>query len=381
MAVSVALLLAPRIALADDDDGRPKTTPHPVAAQVDESTLERLAPHFAGAFVLGVGQIQSVPSAVPQRKVDYAFTSVFGAGVEGRVFDTWGYTAIVTANTNTNLDGTNGGFAPELIKFEWHPHDRIWVDGGYIRIPFSVGQSTIISSSMFPTRPQPTELFQGGADAGLLARYESDEGKVRVRAGVFDGLSLRTQVPDYTTRGPVVSLSTEFSPLGGMPGLQGDYKHSEFRFALAAGGIYRRGTAFDPTGYAGLGVQDIGVALAARIWFKGFYLQAEYLRDYRTDDLSGRPKLTQGAYAETSYHVIANRRGISPMARLGWSEADGQFFPLHVITGNAGIAFFPRADLDDRGRVRFILAYQTERRVEESESAYGVIGSILYGFR
>ena len=381
MAVSLALALGTARARADEASA--EITAHPVAAlEGSDSLLEKLAPANVGGFVLANGAVQSVPSATPRNQTDYNLTSVFGISASGHPFEKWEYRGFITANVSTSaLNGTGGGFSPEYIAFTYHPVDHVRLEGGYIRIPFSVGQSTVITNSMFPTRPQPTELFQGGADAGLLASYESPEGRLRARIGVFDGLSLNTSVPNHTTRGPVGSVSTEISPLGGMPGIEGDYKDSPFRFALAAGAIYRAGTAYDPKGYEGIGVHDFGIALAARFSLHGLYGQAEYLQDVRTDDLSGRPHLTRGAYGETSYHVRVRRRvGLSPMFRLGWSEADAQFFPLHIVTGNAGLALYPRGDLANRGSVRIIVEYQSERRIEEGETGYGVLASVLANF-
>ena len=68
------------------------------------------------------------------------------------------------------------------------------------------------------------------------------------------------------------------------------------------------------------------------------------------------------------------------MFRLGWSEGDAEFYPLHIVTGNAGLALYPRGDLADRGSVRIIIEYQSERRIEEGETGYGVIASVLARF-
>lgn len=384
VSLAVVLLLRPAIARADDEasGSDPELSAHPLGAITDSpSIVEKLAPKNASGFVLANGSVFSVPSAVPRNQTDYRLESVFGIRAQGHPFEKWEYEAFVTTNINTSvLGGTNGGFSPERIAFTYRPTEGLWIDGGYIRIPFSAGQSTVITNSMFPTRPQPTDLFQGGADAGLLANYESKKQIFRAKLGVFDGLSLKTAIPNHTTRGPVVSLSTELSPLEGMPGIEGDYNGTDFRFALAANMVYRRGTAYDPRGYEGLGVQDFGLAFALRFRLYGLYGQAEYLQDIRTDDVSGRPRVTRGTYFETSYHVLVDRFGISPMARIGWSEGDAGFYPLHIVSGNAGFGFYPRGDLAERGSVRIILEFQTERRVEEQESAFGGLGSILARF-
>lgn len=381
VAVSIAILLSAPSAWAEDGEA-PELTPHPLGAIEDSpSVLEKLVPKNAAGFVLANGEVTSVPSATPRNQTDYRLTSVFGLRATGHPYEKWEYIAFVTANISTSaVNGTGGGFSPERIALTYRPIDHVTVEGGYIRIPFSAGQSTVITNAMFPTRPQPTERFQGGADAGFLASYDGVEDRLHLKLGLFDGLSLNTIIPDHTTRGPVVSFSSEIAPLGSMPGIEGDYNGSDFRFALAGNVVYRNGTAYDRSGYEGVAVKDFGFAFALRFRFRGLYGQGEYLQDIRTDDLSGRPRVTKGTYGETSYHVLVNRFGLAPMARLGWSEVDGGFYPLHVVTGNAGLGFYPRGDLADRGSVRIIVELQTERRVEERETAYGALGSVLANF-
>ncbi len=380
IAVAVALALGSASARADAP-APDSVSPHPVAATGDDESLGKdLVPKRVFGFVLANGSLTHVPTSVARTRTTYQLASVLGLSAAGHPLEKWEYEAFITTNVNTDINGTSGSFAPELIALTYKPIDHVSLRIGYMRIPFSVGQSSVITNSMFPTRPQPTQLFQGGADAGFLAGYDSEGGKLRGRLGVFDGLSLNTVVPDHTTRGPVISVSTEVSPLGEMPRIEGDYKKSDFRFALAAGLVYRVGTAFDRSGYSGLGVDDLGVAFAARMAFKGLYVQGEYLQYRRTDTLSGRPRVTRGTYGEASYHVRVKRMGLSPMARLGWSEGDAGFYPLEIITGNVGFAFFPRGDLDDRGRVRLVLEYQGERRVAEGETGYGALGSVMARF-
>jgi hypothetical protein len=250
-----------------------------------------------------------------------------------------------------------------------------------MRIPFSVAQAAVITTSMFPTRPGPTALFQSGADAGLLASYEHPSGYVRARLGLFDGLSLGLTLPNHVERAPVASAFLDVAPFGAMPTLEGDFGDSSFHLALGGGLLYRNGTAYDPAGYEGLHVTDTRLAAALRLSFKGIFVQGEYLHAVQTDDLSGRPRVARGTYAEASYYFTIKRKlGFAPITRLGWSVQDEGFFPRHIVTFDTGLALYPRADLSEPGALRLVLEYLSERHVEEAEIAYGGLASILYRF-
>ena len=204
---------------------------------------------------------------------------------------------------------------------------------------------------------------------------------MHVKAGLFDGASLGLTFPQLTTRGPVGVLSVEASPLGAMKALEADFGDTPFRFAFSAAGLYRSAQAYDGRGYEALSMRDWRIAFALRASYRGAFLQGEYLQATQSDDLSRRPRIARGAYAEASYYLAVQKKlGLSPVARVSWSVQDESFFPLHVVALQAGLALYPRGDVPDPSVLRFILQYRGERRVEELEVAHGVILSGMYRF-
>jgi hypothetical protein len=356
----------------------PTFSPHPQQAVTPPPPEESLLPKQAGGFLAINGSAQSVPSAIARNQADYSLSGAVGVSATGHPSQRWDYQVFVVASAAADaVNGLSGNIAPEQIWIKYEPLPAFSILAGYTRIPFSAAQGTAISSSMFPTRPQPTDLFQGGADAGVLASYEPLEGRVKVKAGLFDGLSLRLALPGHTTNGPAVSGWAEISPLGVMRSIESDFG-SPFHFAVGGGIIYRHATAYDEAGYQGLSVDDIRFSATVRMAYRGLFVQGEYLQGLRTDDLSGRPTLARGTYGEASYYSpIVPTIGIAPLTRLGWSVRDAGFFPLQVISADAGLAFYPRGDLSKPGSVRLIIEYQSERRLAEGQTAYGGIASVL----
>ena len=367
---------------AEADDGL-SAFPPAATIQPDKPTVaDRLYPKAASGFLLVNGNFQSVPSAVARSRADYGVSAVVGVSASGHPWEGWDYLGYVTASIGADaVNGASGSFSPEQITISYHPTKSLTLAGGYLRLPFSIGQATVIANSLFPTRPEPSGLFQGGADAGILATYESPEARVRVKAGLFDGVSLLSAIPFSTTRGPVLAAYTEVAPLGAMSPLEGDFKGSPFRFALTGGIVYRRGSVYRTDGLLGTSFDDVRLALSLRIAVKGFYAQGEYLQDASHGSLDVRDRVSRGAYGEVSYHVLVGEKiGLSPLARVGWSAQDATFFPLHVVTAHAGLALYPRGDLAQRGGVRLVLEYLSERHIEESETAYGGLASVLTRF-
>jgi hypothetical protein len=371
------------------DPGEDDTpTPHPAAAlakdggEGEQEQAAQLVPKFATGFVLVTASYQAIPRAVPRNRYDGSLSSVAGVAAVGQPLEKWDYLAYVLASLQASaVSGTGGAVSPEQITIKYTPTKPFSLQAGWMRLPFSLSQSSVIATSMFPTRPEASSVFQTGADAGLLAAWDPTSGLVHVKAGVFDGLSLGLTIPQLTTRGPVTAASVEVTPLGPMKALEADFGETPFRVGLSASALYRSAKAFDPRGYEALTMHDARFALALRASWRGAFLQGEYLQAVQTDDLSRRPRLTRGAYAEASYYLAVKKKlGLSPVARVSWSVQDESFFPLHVMALQAGLALYPRGDIPDPSALRFILQYRGERRVEELEVAHGAILSGMYRF-
>lgn len=239
-------------------------------------------------------------------------------------------------------------------------------------MPFSPAAAVIITSQMFPTRPQSTQLFMVGADQGLMTSANLIDDRILISAGVFNGSSLELRVPQTTPLAPVYTAFVDVHPLGKMPRVEGDPSRGPFRFALGGGAIYRTGVLFDSTGYESTRFREVRIDGALRISFRGLFVQAEYLRRLQTDDLSGRPASATGAYAQASYfQPIYGNLALAPLARYGFAREDELFAPRKITEIELGVAIYPRADLAEPDKLRFILQYDGEIREPESEIAHG----------
>jgi hypothetical protein len=137
--------------------------------------------------------------------------------------------------------------------------------------------------------------------------------------------------------------------------------------------LYREGTLFESTGYEATRFHELRFDAAARLAFKGLFVQGEYLRRQQRDDLSSRAATATGAYVQSSFFfpIPGTKFALAPLGRYGVSIEDQDFSPRTSIEIEAGIAFFPMAGLDDPNKLRFILQYEGEQRLPEKEVANG----------
>jgi hypothetical protein len=393
--VSAAVLLA-LVAIARPAAGANEeeiSTPHPAAAEAPASSPHPIAaienapapaPALAGlsGFLTTTGAATDIPGTIPSHMVAYTLQGAAGASASGTLPANVEYTAYIIVGVSAgNLTPTGASVAPEQITVGYTPIEGFSFHAGYMRIPFSVAQSSVITQSMFPNRPGPTELFQSGADSGFMAGYDHPGGYVRARIGAFDGSSLGLTVPDHVTRGPVFSTFVDVAPFGAMPPLEGDPERGKFRMAMGAGALYRGANVYDTTGYDALHIRNIRLAGALRIAWAGVFVQGELLRSIQTDDKSDRVAAATGTYAQGSYYVpVTANVAIAPIARIGLSIRDQDFFPRRVVSFDSGLALYPHAELQRPGALRIVAEYDSERRIDEGETAYGALISGLLAF-
>jgi hypothetical protein len=348
-----------------------------------------------GYVNLGVGA-RSVPGALPRDQISYGLrSSVAGLIFKGTPFEHFSYVVHFGVSPETislvsgveladkNGDGSQQDVVTktqdvtsipiEEVSIQYAITDWWKIKGGHFYMPFSPGASVIITSQMFPTRPEPTRVFMIGADQGIATTTTFLDERLLLSAGVFNGSSLELQVPGTTALGPVYSAVIDVQPLGKMPDMEGDPKRGPFRFGLGTGMIYRTGKLYDETGYEATAFREVRFDAAARIAFAGLFLQGEYLRRQQKDDLSSRPATATGAYVQGSFFLPlpGTRLALAPLGRYGLSIQDQDFVPTKTIELEAGLAFFPRADIDDPNKLRIIVQYEGERRLPEDEAAHG----------
>ncbi|HEY8073046.1 MAG TPA: hypothetical protein VIF62_03025 [Labilithrix sp.] len=267
----------------------------------------------------------------------------------------------------------------EEASVTFAPADWYNVKVGRMRAPFSVGHGATITAQMFPARPGPTAVFMNGADEGILNNFQFLDDRVQIKAGAFNGSSLGLQLPNTTSIGPVFSVFSDVAPFGKMPAIESDSGRGPFRAALGLGTLYRIGTTFDATGYEATRFRDLRLSSALRIAFRGLFLQGEYLRRLQTDDLSLRPAVAHGEYAQGAFYIpLVDTYAIAPIARYGVSVQDESFAITKIFSYEGGLIFYPRADLAEPDSIRITLQYIGERREPATETANGAIAHFLF---
>jgi hypothetical protein len=370
-------------------------TKEPAKEDAKEPKEETKAYALEGYVNLGIG-VRAVPKAVPRDQLTYGLrSSVAGLIVRGTPFDRFSYIVHFGVNpealalvsgvdlADKNGDGTDQDVATEEKEVTIVPVEEVsiayaitswWnVKGGHFYIPFSPGASVLVTSQMFPSRPEPTRVFMIGADQGVATTATFIDERIRASIGVFNGSSLALNVPGTTTFGPVYAALVDAAPLGKMPDSEGDPKRGPFRFAIGTGVLYRMGKLFESTGYEATRFREVRLDAAARIAFLGMFLQGEVLRRQQRDDLSGRPASATGAYVQGSYFIPlpGTHVALAPLARYGVAIEDQDFASRKTIEIEAGIAFYPHAEIEEPNKLRFILQYDGEQRLPEREISHG----------
>ena len=357
-------------------------------------------------FLAPLVAVQQRDAAVPRDRLTLGVLSTrAGLRFKGNPFEQWsyfveiGFDATVLNNrtgaqkilTDVSVDQTaSGGTSThttytfitavpvEQATITWSPSPYYDLTIGRMRAPFSVGHGATITAQMFPTRPGPTSVFMSGADEGLLNTVTLIEERMQIRAGVFNGSSLGLQLPNTTPIGPVLSLFTDVHPLGKMPSMEGDSGRGPFRFAGGIGMLYRIGTLYDDTGYEATRFRDFRLSAALRAAWRGLFVQGEYLRRLQTDDLSLRPSSAHGTYGQVAWYVpIVDRYAFAPIGRLGYSTQDEEYAKQTTTSYEAGVIFYPRADLKEPDAIRITLQYAGEQRTPAKEIANGAILHML----
>lgn len=402
--VALALTIVSLPAVARAQAAADPTSPAPAPAPAEAADTgagageEKLVPFALEGYVnLGVG-LTYVPRAVPRDQVGYGLrSSRAGIILRGTPFSRFSYVvhfgvnpeAVDVLSDAELVDRDGNGGSPDIgtkttavtpvpieevsIAYAITPW---WsVKGGHLYMRFSPGASVLITSQMFPTRPEPTQTFMIGPDQGISTTATFAGERLELSAGAFNGSSLELGVPGTSTRGPALVGLIDAHPFGKMPDVEGDPERGPFRMALGIGGIYRAGTLFESTGYEATHFREARLDAALRIAFRGLFVQGEYLKRQLVDDLSNRAGMATGAYVQGSFFqpIPGTKVAIAPLGRYGVSVADQTFAPRRTIEIEAGLAFFPRADLDDPNKLRFILQYDGEQRLPEGEVAHGAV--------
>ena len=372
-------------AWADDDEisALPPATTEPARAPSarfsfrDPTGWKDLAKVGVSGYILPQFELVSLRSALPRDKTQYGAKGTrAGFAIYGSPWNDFTYIAhlvvapagvenvallspAATSSIGFTLSTTTGTTIDfEEVSLGYRPDSWVQVKAGFIRLPFSLGQTTPIPEQMFPFRAPLTGEIQSGADAAVLSTFRFFDARLVLNASAFLGASLGGAVAsNQTVRGPAFLASVAAQPLGAMSMHEGDEGRSPFRFAFGIGTIYRRATAFDPTGYEASHFDDVRLSAWARAAVHGFYAQAEYLRRNRTDDVSGRPSRSDGFYGEASYWIPVQTTALGPILRAGQIQTSADFSPRRFRSFEAGLAFYPHGQTREPEGLRLIVEY------------------------
>jgi hypothetical protein len=350
--------------------------------------VDRVTP---GGYLLPQFELVSLPTALPRDQLAYGARGTrVGFAIGGTPYEQWSYMAhvvLVPAGTenlavleptqNSTANTPAGVIAPtqngtlvtiEEISVSFRPLSFYRAKIGFMRIPFTVGQQVAIPKQMFPIRPAATIAFQSGADEGFLNTLAFLDGRIQGHFGVFDGSSLGALDPQEVVRGPVIGGSLETHPLGLMPLREGDQDRGPPRFALGVGALYRSASAFDTTGYEATTFKDTRFALSGRASWYGLYLQGEFMKRVRADNLSDRPAVSTGGYGEASFYFPVSSVAFSPLVRYNALSVDQDFSPRTFTSFEVGLGFYPYTALAEPDRLRIIIEYLGANVKPQNES-------------
>ncbi len=406
---------------------RPEPIPSPQPAAIGESgeseesgasgknNLFRQAFRVSG-YVQPQYTFRSRPGARPRDRQELG-ASATRAGIlfEGEPVTRWSYTvhlvfgaALIDRIANADAGKTDGpggddyllvlerqtspGFTVERLAVEYEPVRfkpkaselvRVRLSLGQMRIPFTAQNRSQNFALMFPRRSTTNNVFLLGTDLGAQANAAIWDERFELSFGVYNGTGLA--VSESNERGTLLASRVDIQPLGGFPYSEGDLDRGPFRLGVGAGLLYYPSRNFDNSGEdTTKRSRDLRASASLRLAVRGFYVQSEFLRRQRTDNLTNRPLVATGAYAQTSYFIALpatpnNRFGLAPAARFGWTELDQRFAPRAAMFTETGMLFY--IGNDERPDVIRILAqYQGEWRKSEAQQAHGATVQVQVRF-
>jgi hypothetical protein len=341
------------------------------------------------------------PEGVPQDRWDYsAAATQIGIEAAAEPIRNWFFDVhiLATGETLQNLSGgssdatTDGGdderlpftaidagglgSAVELneLSLGYQPASFIQLRVGQMRIPFTLEQKSASTELLFAARNTPSDVFMRGADLGGLVTMDW-RGRIGGSVGVFNGATV-TSAGD-NERGALYSARIDITPFGLLPSGSSDFDRGPFRIGLGAGMAFMPGRQFDRTGFELMRTRDLRASASLKMSVRGLSLQLEGLRRQRTTDVEDRPLVASGAYGQVSYYLPLTRIvGFAPMTRIGWLREDESFDPRDSIRTEAGASFYIQGGSREPDDIRFTLQYLGERRIEEAESAHGLVGQL-----
>lgn len=300
--------------------------------------------------------------------VDLGLDSEVGGGVSALLYVALGTERDATGSTKAQVD-------LERALVSYQPVGAFRISVGRDGVPLSAQSATPSYARVFPRKIALDDTFVLPADVGAQAAFATD--KVTALAGVWNGIESDVMLePGVTERGFLYSARVEVTPNGRFAfdeGLRPEHVH----VGIGAAVTYRAATTFTMTGDTGSRSRDLRAAASVRVAYQGLFAQAEVLRRQITDDLSTRPDVATGAYAQASWRLAVRSVDVAPLARFGIAKVRQLSAPALGSTIELGAAVFPLARSSDRLQIVGLFARDVDPDLGPSEQ---VITQIRLGF-
>lgn len=258
----------------------------------------------------------------------------------------------------------------DRATLRWQPIKYLQLSAGHEPIPLDLQAATPMATMMFPQALPWHGQFSPVAKAGGQIAGLHEYGGVWV--GIWDGFAPSFVDQIFEERGIMTSARVEVTPLGSFA-FDENVKDIPLRIGIGAGVTYREATGYLADGMATRRSRDLRAAGSVRVGFRDLLVELEVMRKQITDDLSMRPDVATGAYAQASWRLRIDTWQLVPLARVGMYTIRQMSAPAQGTSAELGLGTIPWPS----DRVRVIGLYQYDGNPDVGTSHRGVLQARL----
>ena len=340
-------------------------------------------------------------ASLPADQLDIGLTgSRAGIIMDGRPFPAWKYRVFFVVGGSTfaaltqarAVDSDNDGVVDQVAttarnalgdmvretSLAWAPSKSFQIRAGQMPVPFTSAAQSSDVALLFSERAGPNQLFLAEDDLGALAELRLGQGIFLAKGGLFNGTGTG---PSGGQRGVLYLARVDVQPLGDFAFDETNPARTAPRIGLGASVIWHPYNEFDGVGYPRIQVSDLRLSGSIRAGVGGFTIAVEGLHRHQVDNLTNRPVIASGAYAQVGWRLPF---GLEPIGRIGWAAEDRSFDPRVTVWTEGGFNVYPviqNINPSKRNDLRLTLAYQGEHRLTEGESAHAAVATAIVRFR
>ncbi|MCB9545407.1 MAG: hypothetical protein H6706_05865 [Myxococcales bacterium] len=260
-----------------------------------------------------------------------------------------------------NFDVSAGTFAVRDVYGSVTLYDRLALDVGQVKVPFTLAERTSEARLQFPVHtPVRTrsQLLRGaglthGRDRGARLRADGLVGQVWLsgEAGIFNGEgqnAVENLDDEYLYAGRF-----EIGPLGALDHDEPDLTNSKPLFALGFSLSYTPSSAGRAQGVGDTGAKDLRYAADLRLRFAGFSLRGELTHSSQDGEGDSQDVERYGVYVQGGYVLpLGMRVQLEPVVR--WSQYDNHDGSDGVVEVATADGVEARYDIPDNSEIRMI---------------------------